>query len=82
MFTVLCRHAHSDWQHTEAFLYVIGKSNLCNQGNKLLALTLKGNTIQNIVYYIHIVEIPTQKVEHSWKCIELSLKRNEKINNM
>jgi len=24
MFTVLCRHAHSDWQSTEAFLYVIG----------------------------------------------------------
>jgi len=21
MFTVLCRHAHSDWQSTEAFLY-------------------------------------------------------------
>ena len=28
MFTVLCRHAHSDWQSTEAFLYVIGKSNI------------------------------------------------------
>jgi len=25
MFTVLCRHGHSDWQSTEAFLYVIGK---------------------------------------------------------
>ena len=28
MFTVLCRHAHSDWQITEAFLYAIGKSNI------------------------------------------------------
>jgi len=28
MFTVLCSHAHSDWQSTEAFLYVIGKSNI------------------------------------------------------
>ena len=28
MFTVLCRHAHSDWQSTAAFLYVIGKSNI------------------------------------------------------
>jgi len=27
MFTVLCRHAHSDWQSTEAFIYVLGKSN-------------------------------------------------------
>jgi len=28
MFTVLCRHVHSDWQSTEAFLYVKGKSNI------------------------------------------------------
>jgi len=28
MFTVLCRHAHSDRQSTEAFLYVTGKSNI------------------------------------------------------
>jgi len=28
MFTVLCRHAHSDGQSTKAFLYVIGKSNI------------------------------------------------------
>ena len=26
MFTVLCKHAHSHRQHTESFLYVIGKS--------------------------------------------------------
>jgi len=28
MFTVLFKPAHSDWQRTEAFLYVIGKSNI------------------------------------------------------
>jgi len=28
MFTVLCRHVHSDWHTTEAFLNVIGKSNI------------------------------------------------------
>ena len=28
MFTVLCKHAHSDWQSTEVFPYVIGKSNI------------------------------------------------------
>jgi len=28
MFTVLCRNAHSDWQTTEAFQYVTGKSNI------------------------------------------------------
>jgi len=25
MFTVLCRHAHSDWQNIAAFQFVIGK---------------------------------------------------------
>ena len=28
MFTDLCRQAHSNWQITEAFVYVIGKSNI------------------------------------------------------
>jgi len=28
MFTVRCRHVHSEWQSTEAFVYVIGKSNI------------------------------------------------------
>jgi len=28
MFTVLCRHEHSDLQSTETFLYVIGKPNI------------------------------------------------------
>ena len=28
MFTVLCRHAHSDWQSTAAFLYVTGIRNI------------------------------------------------------
>jgi len=31
MFTVLCRHVHSDWQSTAAFLktnYVMGKSDV------------------------------------------------------
>jgi len=28
MFTVICRHAHSNLQSTEVFLYVIGKSNM------------------------------------------------------
>ena len=44
MFTVLCRHAQSDRQSTEAFLYVIGH------------LTLKQNTI---FFYIHIIVIST-----------------------
>jgi len=28
MFTVSCRHAHYDWQSTDAYLYVIGQSNI------------------------------------------------------
>ena len=49
MFIVLCRHAHSDWQSTETFLYVIGKSNICKHVNILLSLTLKENTISNVL---------------------------------
>ena len=36
-------------------------------GNILLSLTLKENTISNASYYIHIVEIPTNKGANSYK---------------
>ena len=39
---------------------------LCKHGNILLSLTLKENLgISKKKYYIHIVQIPTQKGEHS-----------------
>ena len=39
---------------------------LCKHGNILLSLTLKENLgISNNFYYIDIVQIPTQKGEHS-----------------
>ena len=45
-----------------------------------MSLTFKENTIWNIFsIYTIIVEIPTNKGEHSWKCSELSLKRKEQI---
>jgi len=59
MFTVLCRHAHSDWQITVAFLYVIGNYSLilCKHGNILLSLTFYillythcRNTYQQVSY--------------------------------
>jgi len=34
---------------------------------------IKGKHNVKQVYYIHIVEVPTHKGEHSWKCTELSL---------
>ena len=43
----------------------------------MVSLTLKENTISNIFYNIHNIEITTQKGEHLWKCTELSLKRKE-----
>ena len=68
MVIVLCRHAHSDWQSTAAFLYVKGKSYiLCKHKNILLSLTLKETTILNFLPYIHIVEIPTNKRANSYK---------------
>ena len=62
MLTILCRHAHSDWQSTAAFLYVIGKSVVCKQGTILL----EKHTFK-LFYYIHIVEIPTNKRANSYK---------------
>ena len=74
MFTVLCWLAHSDWQHTEEVLYVIGKSNtvLCKHKQ---SLTLKEKTITNMFTNIYIVEIPTQKENENVQ----SCPSNEKI---
>ena len=63
MFTVLCRHAHSDC--TEAFLYVIGMSNIMLTWKYIGGLNIKGKHNFKHFYYIHIVEIPTQKGEQS-----------------
>jgi len=41
-------------------------------------LNIKGKHNFKHFYYIHIVEIPTQKGEHSWKRIELSLNRKKR----
>jgi len=51
---------------------------LCWHGNILVYVTLKENTISNMfTIYVYIVQIPTQKDEHSWNSTELSLKRKE-----
>jgi len=83
MFTVLCWHAHCDWQNSEAFVYVIGKFNIMQTWKYIIVLNIKGKHNFIFVYCIHIVEIPTQKREYSWKCTELSLKwrRNWRIIN-
>ena len=73
MFTVWCRNAHSGCQRTEAFLYVIGKSNyMLTYRHLLLCLTFKGNTT---VYYIQIVELLINKGANSYKL------KNSKIGN-
>ena len=79
MFTVWCRHALSDCQITEAYLYVIGKSYIMLTWTYTIILNIKGKQNFKHFYYIHIVEISTQKGEHSWKYTELSLKRKEGI---
>ena len=35
----------------------------------LLSLTLKENTVSNLFYYIHILEIPTNKTSNSYNLI-------------
>ena len=72
MFTVLCRHAHSDWQSTEAFSMLLESLILWKY---IIVLNIKGKNNFNLFHYKTVVEIPTQKGEHSWKCTELSLKR-------
>ena len=61
MFTVLCRHALSDWQLTEAFLYVLGKSNIMLTWQYIFVLDIKEKQDLKLFYYIHIVELPTNK---------------------
>jgi len=63
MFTVLCRHVHYDWQSTEAFIYVIGKSNNLLIWKYIGVLNITGIHNFKHFYYIHIVEVPTQKGE-------------------
>ena len=46
----------------------------------IIFLNIKGKHNFKHLYYIHIVDIPTQKGEHSWTCTELSLKGKEGIN--
>ena len=53
--------------------YVIGQSNIILTWKYIIVLNIKGKHNFKQFYYIHIVEIPTQKGEHSWKYTELSL---------
>ena len=45
-------------------------------------LKIKGKHNFKHFYYIHIVEIATQKGDYSWNCAEFSLKRNEGIRKL
>ena len=61
MFTVLCRHTHSDWQNTEAFLYVIGKSNIIlNKNETTISNILTINILQK---YLHQRESTHENVQ-------------------
>ena len=43
--------APSDWQSTEAFLYVIGNSNSMLTWTYIIVLDIKENTISNFLLY-------------------------------
>ena len=66
MLTVWCRHAHSNWQRTETFLYIIGKSNIMLTWTYLLVIGIKGKHNFKLFWYIPIKEIPTNKGENSY----------------
>ena len=42
MLTVLCRHEHSEWQNTAAFLYVIRKSTIMLTWKYIIVLDIIG----------------------------------------
>ena len=56
MFTVWCRHAHSDWQITEVFLYVIRKSNIMFPWTYIIVLDIYGKH-----NFKHIIGIPARE---------------------
>ena len=60
MFTVYCRHAHSDWNSTAAFIYFIARSTIMLTWTYIIVLDI-------FFYYIHIIEIPTNKGANSYK---------------
>ena len=60
MFTVYCRHAHSDLKSTAAFLYFIERSTIMLTWTYIIVLDI-------FFYYIHIIEIPTNKGANSYK---------------
>ena len=63
------------WRH----FYMLWESLiLCKRGHMIIiVLNIKGKHNFKHVYYMHIVEIPTQNREHLWSCTELSLERKE-----
>jgi len=67
MLTVLRRHEHFDWQSTKAFLYVIGKSIiiLTWTWTYIIVLDISEKTQFQTFYYIHVIEIPTNKGANS-----------------
>ena len=67
MFTVWCRHAHSDLQSSEAFLYVIERYNIMFTWTYISVLGIKGKHNFELCYCIHIIELSTNKGEHSYK---------------
>ena len=61
MFTVLCRYVHSDWQSTEAFLYVKGRSNIMLTWTYIIVLDINGKHTSLTFYYIHWKYLPTRE---------------------
>ena len=66
MFTVLCRHSHSNWQSNAAFLYVLAESNIMWTWKYIIVLDIKGKQYFKL-YYMYIVEIPMNKRANSYK---------------
>jgi len=53
MVFVNCRHAHFDWQSTEAFVYVMGKSNITLPWTYIIVLDIKEKHNSTFLLYTH-----------------------------
>ena len=65
MFTVLCRHAHSDWQSTEAFLYISTSLILGKHGHMDIEKhNLKRFTIHPLYKYLPTRELTVTNLKN------------------
>ena len=63
---IVCRVTPDNVQEYQHFYMLMESLKLCKHRHILLSLTFKKKTHFQTVYYIHIIEIPTNKGPIAW----------------